>query len=214
MTDLKAVLTEHTAQHTPAVPPPYPPILMRARRRRHNRSGIAAAIGALAAAAVATVVTVDAGDARREEDGPGIAAPSADQSPRHGAVQSSGAFSCIERYSPEALASRGFAFDGTVTSIAAPDQTGEADALNLQPVTFAVHRWYTGERREEITVGMYAPMTSSIEVPSYRVGSRLLVSGEPLQGGFELTDPVAWGCGFTRYYDQRTASVWAAATSR
>jgi len=35
-------------------------------------------------------------------------------------------------------------------------------------------------------------------VPSYGVGSRLLVSGEPRWGGGALTNAIAWGCGFTQ----------------
>jgi len=43
---------------------------------------------------------------------------------------------------------------------------------------------------------------------SYGVGTRLLVSGEPRWGGAPLTDAIAWGCGFTRYYDPATADAW------
>lgn len=47
--------------------------------------------------------------------------------------------------------------------------------------------------------------------PSYGLGTRLLVSGEPRWGGGALTDAMAWGCGFTRYYDKATADNWRAA---
>jgi hypothetical protein len=45
------------------------------------------------------------------------------------------------------------------------------------------------------------------------MGSRLLVSGEPRWGGTPLEDPIAWGCGFTRYYDSGTAKSWKQALS-
>jgi hypothetical protein len=48
-------------------------------------------------------------------------------------------------------------------------------------------------------------------VPAYGVGTRLLVSGAPRWGGSALTDAIAWGCGFTRYYDEATANSWRAA---
>lgn len=49
-------------------------------------------------------------------------------------------------------------------------------------------------------------------VTAYGVGTRLLVSGGPRWGGPPLRDAIAWGCGFTRYYDPQTAADWAAAT--
>ena len=42
----------------------------------------------------------------------------------------------------------------------------------------------------------------------YDIGSRLLVSGEPRWEGSPLDAPIAWGCGFARYYDPQTAAVW------
>ena len=49
-------------------------------------------------------------------------------------------------------------------------------------------------------------------VPAYQIGTRLLVSGTPRWGGAPLADPIAWGCGFTRYYSRATAAEWSTAT--
>jgi hypothetical protein len=48
----------------------------------------------------------------------------------------------------------------------------------------------------------------SLDVAPYRIGSRLLVSGEPRFGGAPLNDPVAWACGFTPWYDAVDAEMW------
>ncbi len=50
-----------------------------------------------------------------------------------------------------------------------------------------------------------------LTVPSYTVGTRLLVSGEFSQEGTSLQDAIIWGCGFTRYYDPTTADAWRTA---
>lgn len=56
--------------------------------------------------------------------------------------------------------------------------------------------------------------TSEDGPPSYGVGTRLLVSGEPRWGGTDpLRDAFAWGCGFTRYYDAQAATDWTDAFS-
>ena len=66
-----------------------------------------------------------------------------------------------------------------------------------------------------MTIDMSPPSESprlSEAPPSYEVGTRLLVSGESRYGEGISKDGVAWGCGFTRYYDTETASAWLAAT--
>ncbi|MDP9405582.1 MAG: hypothetical protein M3O86_03130 [Actinomycetota bacterium] len=125
-----------------------------------------------------------------------------------GPVPASGSASCVEEYSPEGVANRAFAFDGVVTSIG-PGQSnrGGDGSLDLAAVTFALNEWFSGGTSPTVTVDMErVPLPEGD--PSYGVGSRLLVSGEPRWGGAPLDDPIAWGCEFTRYYDAPTADAW------
>ena len=124
--------------------------------------------------------------------------------------------SCVERYTPIAVAGRGFAFDGTIERIG-PGQTDRAGLghLDYAAVTFAVHEWFVGGSADSVTVDMPPPGSqASLEEspPPYQIGSRLLVSGEPRWGGAPLEDAIAWGCGFTRSYDPDTSDEWSAAT--
>jgi hypothetical protein len=47
--------------------------------------------------------------------------------------------------------------------------------------------------------------------PALAVGDRLLVSGEPRWGGAPTDAPIAWFCGFTRYYGDQLDRAWTAA---
>lgn len=64
--------------------------------------------------------------------------------------------------------------------------------------------------RTTLKVQMQSPR-SQIEdgPPAYGVGTRLLLSGSG-SGGARLV----WACGFTRYYDLRTAAVWTKVFTR
>lgn len=136
-----------------------------------------------------TTVVPKPGDASPEGQPP-VDGPLEDT--RTGAVPVSGEAGCIQRYAASAVADRAFAFDGTVTDI------GGAG------VTFDVHEWFVGDGPATYTVRMSGPTTSGMSesAPSYFVGTRMLVSGEQ-DGG-----PIAWACGFTRYYDEETAAAW------
>jgi hypothetical protein len=97
------------------------------------------------------------------------------------------------------------------------DRGDEAD-LGLPGVTFGVREWFSGGRGDTVTVDVQLPTTGSSD-PSdpgygYGVGSRLLVSGEARWGGSPLEFPIAWGCGFSRYYDPETATAWRDALAR
>ncbi|MGC4856932.1 hypothetical protein ACLQ24_27060 [Micromonospora sp. DT4] len=131
-----------------------------------------------------------------------------------------GAAQCVKAYSPQTLAELPFAFDGTVTGIG-PARTERSNhpPLDLRSVTFQVHTWFKGGYGGTAVVDMSPPTagagtgdTTSEHVPAYQVGTRLLVSGTPRWGGAPLADPIAWGCGFTRYYSPSTAAEWATAT--
>jgi hypothetical protein len=109
---------------------------------------------------------------------------------------------------PEDLKNAEFAFDGTVMA-AEPLRTH--DYL----VTFRVNEWFRPAGGGEVKVRMsLGPDTGSDDPNSesgqrYSIGSRLLISGASLSGaGGPLKDPVAWGCGFSRTYDTKTAATW------
>jgi hypothetical protein len=134
----------------------------------------------------------------------------------HGAVPFGGSQDCVAAYSPAAVADRAFSFDGTVTAIG-PSLPNRPDMdPGLVAVTFRVNQWFRGGSGATVTVDWYSPgqrnSATDPSLASYGVGSRLLVSGEPRRGGAPSDSPVAWTCGFTRYYDPHTAADWAAAT--
>jgi hypothetical protein len=122
----------------------------------------------------------------------------------------------VEEYAPRAILRRDFAFDGTVVTIGdgGSDRQGKA-RLNYAGVTFAVNDWYVGGAGPSVTVDM-APPGGGARLdeapPTYEVGTRLLVSGASRWGGIGVDDALAWGCGFTRYYDAETAQAWSTAT--
>lgn len=102
--------------------------------------------------------------------------------------------SCVETYSPEALANRDFAFDGTVT------------AINGDEVTFAVTERFVGSGGNEITLtatGMTGTSITSAGGPNLAEGERYLVAGD---------DTFVWACGFTQPYAASVAADWANAT--
>ena len=96
-----------------------------------------------------------------------------------------------------------------------PSSTRGGSDLDLTGVTFEVREWFSGGNQPTVTIDMPAPVEGSRGLseggPSYAIGSRLLVSGEPRWGGAALADGIAWGCDFTRYYDTATANAWARA---
>ena len=103
---------------------------------------------------------------------------------------------------------RAFAFDGTVVSIGErPTGTEEADPY--VPVNFTVSQWFRGGNGDKVTVAMFPPVVhTSADNASYAVGSRLLVSGEDRWGSSRLDNPIAWACGFTRWYNRTDAQTW------
>ena len=149
-----------------------------ARRRRLAWAGglAAAAVGGVAALALFL--------------NPGSPAPEPSDDP------GTGIGSCVETYSPEALANREFAFDGIV------------EAIDGDSVTFSINEAFAGDGAGGDTVTLSAPGMSGTSVtsaggPTLTVGERYLVAGD---GDF------VWACGFTQPYDQAVAAEWAEAT--
>ncbi len=102
-----------------------------------------------------------------------------------------GSAACVEQYSPATLASRSFAFDGTVSAIAG------------EKVTFIVNHAYRGVASEVVTldaVGMTGTAVTSAGGPSLVEGERYLVAGEAT---------FVWACGFTQPYDPLVAATWS-----
>jgi hypothetical protein len=123
---------------------------------------------------------------------------------------------CVESYDLTTLKHRAFAFDGTVTHTAVllPPTDGSGVPNEFLLVTFTVNEWFRGGDQSTITLDMIAPWVSSDQQIRYGVGTRLLVSGAPRFGGSPLQAAIAWGCGFTRYYDKETATSWHLAFSQ
>ncbi|MBU2670284.1 hypothetical protein KOI35_42960 [Actinoplanes bogorensis] len=193
------------------------------RRRRALATTAAAATAVIVGAGVYGVSRPDATPPQAQppvtsSSAPAWAAPAV--APPAGAEPgdplTSGAAQCVKEYSAETLAEQAFAFDGTVTAIG-PAQTSrdEQPPLDLRSVTFQVHTWFKGGSGATVAVDMSAPGggdVTSENAPAYRIGTRMLVSGMPRWGGEPLADPIAWGCGFTRYYSPTLAADWATAT--
>jgi hypothetical protein len=183
-------------QSLPAPPAPRA-VRFAAVRRRRWALGL---VGGTAAAVATFAVLGVRWDGSRPEPS---ASAGADVFAGHQAAQS-----CVESYTPGALARRAYGFDGTVTGIgSAASAAGLPDGYVL--VTFKVHRWFRGGMGATVVVTMPRPEGSfEQDSAAYRIGSRLLVSGEPRYGGAPLADPIAWACGFTRGYTPGEAAVW------
>jgi hypothetical protein len=172
------IIMSETLTRTPPAPSvPQPPT----RPSRWIRPAMA--IAAAAAVALGVVAVAGGGDS----DPQPVAEPPTSPG---GPVSSS--LSCVEVYSPETLARREIAFDGTVQSVDGDE------------ITFRVGHWYRGGSDDTVTLGGALTLTSQTSagqpVP-LEPGTRMLVAGD---GGF------AWSCGFTQPYDAGTAASWQA----
>lgn len=123
---------------------------------------------------------------------------------------------CVELYDLVTLKHVVFAFDGTVSRITAmqPPADGSGALDGYDAVTFTVNEWFRGGDQGTVTLDMIRPLISEDQELSYGVGTRLLVSGAPRFGGSPLQAAIAWGCGFSRYYDKDTAASWHQAFSQ
>lgn len=89
------------------------------------------------------------------------------------------------------LAENAFAFDGTVTR--GPGLTGRDDTpdIGLRSVTFHINRWFKGGIGDTAVVDLSnpdgdGPLRADGAVPTYRIGTGLLVTGTPRWGGTPL----------------------------
>jgi hypothetical protein len=195
---LKEVLDED-AHRAPVLPPRFAQAVMH-RERRRSRRRVAMSGGAVTVT-LAVVVGLGTGliPGVRTTDPP--------------VVESL----CVAEYTSRAAADQAFAFDGTVTRIGR--EHDDSIRAGTFAVTFTVNEWFRGGSEATVTVDMPASGTEGSDEsetgseagPVYALHTRLLVSGQPRFGGAALTDPVAWGCGFTRAYDAATAEEWRTA---
>ncbi|MFF1821862.1 hypothetical protein ACFVWG_31445 [Kribbella sp. NPDC058245] len=228
-----------TLQSAGKVPPPSPEVLAHAAQRvqktavrstrrntvRHRvltpvlaATGTAAVIGVVALQQSGTPTANPAGG------GSTSAAPATATQPTParttgkplGPAENS-ANSCAFAYGPAELAKADFAFDGTVVS-AVPNPYREA-MPRTWTVTFTVHEWFrpsTGGTQTKAL--LWAGPGGRVQVSdheSYEIGDRLLISGRTDTGVTEpLIPPHAWGCGFSRTYDEATAATWRKVLSR
>jgi hypothetical protein len=180
-----------------------------ARSRRPVALAAAGAVVVVGAGlAAAALLDDDLGSGSRravEDDSPVVTTgePSA-------ALGAGTAARCVEQYDLTTLANRDFAFDGTVTAIGT-EPVGERDPESdpYVEVTFDVLEWFAPEGPDTVIVEMLPPdLRTSEGSVEYAVGSRLLITGEPRWGGATFDSPVAWYCGFSRTYDEATATAW------
>jgi hypothetical protein len=128
------------------------------------------------------------------------------------------AMASCRAYSPATLAGLPIVFDGTVISIG-PGRTNRLPTTGVsaqRAVTFHVHAWFRGRLGNTAVVDLPQPSgtgpTFDESMRSYKIGTRLLVSGVSHVGGVPPEYPIAARCGLTRYYSSERAAEWAAAT--
>ncbi|MEV0902931.1 hypothetical protein [Actinoplanes sp. NPDC049802] len=167
----------------------------RVRRRRHLSVAAGAAVLVVLVSGTALAGAATFGDPPKSR--------SETVTARYGELPDARGADCSAYRSAGDLATRDFAFDGTVEGIASP---ATSQPVPYTAVTFTVHEWFRGGSGNRATVTMMAPLGTGVYVseagPSYMVGTRLLVSGDSW---------VAATCGYTRYYDEATAAAWRAA---
>ena len=184
---------------------PVAAVRRRMRRRAQRRRSVAAVLTTCVVAVVAVLALqgVDrppagAGSGAGGGGGGGggtVAAPT-------GALPDSATQGCAFAYDRTRLEQRDWAVDATVTEIG-PGRTTATVRLD-------VHTWYRGGTGDSLSVRLPSPRSTVEDAPpAYAVGTRLLVSGSRRDGV-----RLPWSCGFTRYYDQRTAAVWAEVFAR
>lgn len=115
------------------------------------------------------------------------------------------------------LRKQAFAFDGTVLTMEEPAPGHSLGVRqNFSLVTFKVNHWYKAGSAAQIQVLMPGPEDPRPPYgqPEYglafKVGSRLLVSGQVLDGvPADLVNREGSACGFSRFYGDAVAREWA-----
>jgi hypothetical protein len=113
--------------------------------------------------------------------------------------------SCVEQFSVETLASRDFAFDGTVSGVVTPGDAQAEEGAAPTMVTFQVRHWYKGGGGDSVTLKTYeqpGAVTSIGGSLDLSVGTRLLAAGD---------DDFLWSCGFSMPYTESNARLFSRA---
>jgi hypothetical protein len=161
---------------------------------RPRRGFALTAAAATVAIVVALVVVV--GSADRDPD-----APQADATWLVGM----GSGSCVEQYSVETLARRGYAFEGVITDVAGPNDPTSPDPTDqTTTVSFDVVRWFWGGSGPSATRRTYSVASSAGELDA-SIGARLLVAGD---------EDFIWACGFSQPATETARSDYEAAAGR
>jgi hypothetical protein len=147
----------------------------------------------LAVGAIAVVVLTACTDDPAPSDGEQAADQLSDPIVAEGG--SSGLGSCAFEFTPQTLAEREFAFDGTVAEIAEPE------AMDAPyEVTFEVTTWYRGGDGPTVSVQTYDVSGTSLAGDlALEPGQRVLASGD---------DDFLWGCGFSMPYTDADAATF------
>jgi hypothetical protein len=174
------------------VPTPWDEIAAGAETPRSSRTRMAA-VGLVAASVVAVAIVAVT---RQVDDGRG---PLPDAT---WLLTTQG--SCVEQYSPQALQSRAWAFEGVITAVDPADATSADAAASATTVTFQVERWFWGGTGDEVSLQTYAAPSSAGALES-SIGAHLLASGE---------DDFLWPCGFTKPFSRSALEEFEAAARR
>lgn len=210
---LRAVFQED-AELAPAIGLVGPGVIRRVRRRQRLKYAAATGLSLAFVAAVVSGGTVLLAPKKTLQS---AAAPHAAPQ-KNGALPDPGMTDCRLAESAADVAKLPASFDGTVSKIGLASDGADAISARYVGVTFTVNEWFRGGPGQIITVRMAAPLAPTEVVgdpgPSYGIGTRLLLSGAPDE---ELPGPEgisAWGCGYTRYYDEETAAAWRSAVNK
>jgi hypothetical protein len=113
--------------------------------------------------------------------------------------------SCVEQYSVETLARRGYAFEGVITGVSDPADPSSLDpADQTTTVSFEVLRCFWGGAGPSAERRTYSLASSAGELEA-AIGARLLVAGD---------DKFIWSCGFTKAATETARSDYEAADGR
>ncbi|MGQ0847046.1 MAG: hypothetical protein ACT4QF_23245 [Sporichthyaceae bacterium] len=168
---------------------PTPEAVLRRGRRMQRRQRLTQCGLALGVVAGLALGATQVDFARAEQRDVVVAAV-----PTSGAL-SSGTSGCAIPYNDDTLAARSLAFDGRVLRME------KADKGRVR-VDFVVNRWFKGGTARN-ALGVEFLLGTPESPPAFGPGTRLLVAGESNGGR-----PIAWGCGFIRYWSAPDAAVW------
>ena len=117
--------------------------------------------------------------------------------------------SCVERYSPQTLPNRAWAFEGVIAAVDSavdgPVDPNSDDAGGATTVvTFDVDRWFWGGSGNSVSLRTNSVPSSAGDVED-SVGAHLLVSGDA---------DFLWACGFTQPFSETLLQEFESASAK